>query len=111
MRWTHGVDRALRRLPQQQASALEVRMLRPRGDVASVGQANRGPSRPGLWPCRRGEVRPNDSKLVLGNYEIGHVAHFEGLLDDLRLYRRALTPEEIRAHAAVHPTREKNGHH
>ncbi len=50
---------------------------------------------------RPGEVRPNDAPLVLGNYEAAHPAHFTGLLDDLRLYRRALTAEEIRAHAAV----------
>jgi hypothetical protein len=58
---------------------------------------------------RPGEVRPNDSKLVLGNYEVGHAAHFEGLLDDLRLYRRALTPEEILAHASVRSPGEEGG--
>jgi len=50
---------------------------------------------------RPGEVRPNGSPLVLGNYEVGHPAHFTGLLDDVRLYRRVLTPEEIRTHAAA----------
>jgi hypothetical protein len=48
---------------------------------------------------RPGDVRPNGSKLVLGNYEVGHAAHFTGLLDDVRLYRRALTPEEIARNA------------
>lgn len=48
---------------------------------------------------RPGEVRPNGSHLVLGNYEVGHAAHFTGLLDDVRLYDRALKPDEIRAHS------------
>ena len=52
---------------------------------------------------RPGEIRPNDSPLVLGNYEVGHPAHFTGLLDDARLYGQALTPEAIRAHAAAQP--------
>jgi hypothetical protein len=50
---------------------------------------------------RPGEVRPNGSHLVLGNYEVGHPAHFTGLLDDVRLYRRTLRPEEIHTHAAI----------
>jgi hypothetical protein len=49
---------------------------------------------------RPGEIRPNERHLVLGNYEVGHAAHFAGLLDDVRLYGRALTAQEIRAHAA-----------
>jgi len=49
---------------------------------------------------RPGEVRPNGCHLVIGNYEIDHPAHFTGLLDDVRLYDRALTPNEIRAHLA-----------
>jgi hypothetical protein len=52
---------------------------------------------------RPGEVRPNGCHLVLGNYEVGHSAHFTGLLDDVRLYRRALSPEEIRSHATERP--------
>jgi hypothetical protein len=59
---------------------------------------------------RPGEVRPNDFRLVLGDYEVGHPAQLEGLLDDLRLYGRALTPQEIRAHAAVHPPEDASGH-
>jgi hypothetical protein len=38
---------------------------------------------------------------VLGNYEVGSKAHFIGLLDDVRLYGRALTLEEIRENAAM----------
>lgn len=47
---------------------------------------------------RPGEIRPNNCHFVLGNYEVGHTAHFTGLLDDVRLYRRVLTPQEIRLH-------------
>jgi hypothetical protein len=52
---------------------------------------------------RPGEVRPNNSPLVLGNYEAGHAAYFTGLLDEVRLYRRVLTPEEIRRLADLQP--------
>ena len=44
---------------------------------------------------RPGPVQPNDFHLCLGNYEVGHVAHFEGLLDEVKLYSRALTAEEV----------------
>jgi hypothetical protein len=50
---------------------------------------------------RAGKVGANGSPLVLGNYEVGSKAHFIGLLDDVRLYRRALTSEEIRENAAM----------
>jgi hypothetical protein len=50
---------------------------------------------------RAGKVGANQSPLVLGNYEVGNRAHFIGLLDDVRLYRRALSAEEIRENAAM----------
>ncbi len=46
---------------------------------------------------RPGPVNTNDFHLCLGNYEIDHASHFEGLLDELRLYDRALTAEEVQA--------------
>jgi hypothetical protein len=49
--------------------------------------------------ARPGPVKPNAFHLVLGNYEVGHPSHFTGLLDDVRLYNRALTPDEIHAHS------------
>ncbi len=49
---------------------------------------------------RTGELIPAEGRLVLGNYDVGHRSRFEGLLDEARVYRRALGPEEIRAHAA-----------
>jgi hypothetical protein len=48
---------------------------------------------------RPGEVRPNDRPLCLGNYDVGHRAHFTGDLDEVRLYSRALPPVEILAHS------------
>jgi hypothetical protein len=47
---------------------------------------------------RPGPVKPNDFHLCLGNYEVGHAAHFEGLLDEVKLWGRALTSEEIGRH-------------
>ena len=48
---------------------------------------------------RPGPIKPNTSHLCLGNYEIGHTAHFNGLLDEVRLYGRTLTAEEVRKHS------------
>jgi len=50
---------------------------------------------------RPGPVKPNDYPLTLGSYETGHVAHFVGLLDEVRLYSRALTTQEMRARAGA----------
>ncbi|MFZ2639789.1 MAG: LamG-like jellyroll fold domain-containing protein, partial [Verrucomicrobiia bacterium] len=47
---------------------------------------------------RPAPIKPNACHLCLGNYEIAHPAHFSGLLDEVRLYARALTPEEVRQH-------------
>jgi len=47
---------------------------------------------------RPGPVNPNDFHLCLGSYEVNHAAHFTGLLDEVKLYDRALTPQEIRDH-------------
>ncbi|MBI5800502.1 MAG: glycoside hydrolase family 99-like domain-containing protein, partial [Verrucomicrobia bacterium] len=47
---------------------------------------------------RPGPIKPNAFHLCLGNYEVAHPAHFNGLLDEVRLYARALTPEEVRQH-------------
>ena len=46
---------------------------------------------------RPGPVEPNDFRLCLGNYDTGHGAHFSGLLDEVRLYDRALGAVEVRA--------------
>ena len=47
---------------------------------------------------RPGPAKPNEFHLCLGNYEVKHQAHFTGLLDEVKLYNRALTANEVRAH-------------
>jgi hypothetical protein len=47
---------------------------------------------------RPGPVNPNEFHLCLGNYDIKHASFFTGLLDEVKLYDRALTPEEVREH-------------
>jgi hypothetical protein len=53
--------------------------------------------------ARPGSLLPTDGRIVLGNYEVGHAAFFQGLLDDVRICRRVLLPEEIRANASTLP--------
>ncbi|MEJ5340259.1 MAG: LamG-like jellyroll fold domain-containing protein [Thermogutta sp.] len=48
---------------------------------------------------RRAPITFNSRYLVLGNYEKGHSAHFTGAIDEVRIYSRCLSPEEIAAHA------------
>ena len=55
---------------------------------------------------RPGPIKANDFKLCLGNFDEGHRAHFEGLLDEVRLYSRALSAVEIRRHAARRASEE-----
>jgi len=55
---------------------------------------------------RPGPIKANDFKLSLGNFDEGHAAHFAGLLDEVRLYARALLPAEIERHAAVAQARQ-----
>ncbi|HOZ48791.1 MAG TPA: glycoside hydrolase family 99-like domain-containing protein [Candidatus Hydrogenedentes bacterium] len=45
--------------------------------------------------ARWGVVKDGGTRLTLGNYDVGHAAHFEGLLDDVRVYDHALTDAEI----------------
>jgi len=49
---------------------------------------------------RQGPVRPTDQPLCVGNFAQAHRAHFTGLLDDVRIYSRALSADEIAKHAA-----------
>ena len=49
---------------------------------------------------RPGPVRPNAFHLCLGSYEVDHAAHFDGLLDEVKLYARALSADEVRAQYA-----------
>ncbi len=50
---------------------------------------------------RAGPVGATDARLVLGNFDVGHPAHFDGWLDDVRIYDRALPPEAIRRSSAA----------
>ena len=52
---------------------------------------------------RSGALLPTDGRLVLGSYEVSHAASFHGLLDDVRIYRRVLSGEDIRANATALP--------
>jgi hypothetical protein len=47
---------------------------------------------------RPGPAKSNQFHLCLGNYEVKHPAHFTGLLDEVKLYNRAVTAEEVRVH-------------
>jgi hypothetical protein len=49
---------------------------------------------------RPGPAKANDFHICLGNYEVDHKAFFRGLLDEVKLYNRALTAEEVRKHAS-----------
>jgi len=49
---------------------------------------------------RPGPVKPNTYPLTLGSYEEGHPAFFQGLVDEVRLYSRALSADEVAAHAS-----------
>ena len=64
-----------------------IRLFMDGGEIASM-------SRPG-------PVKPTDAPLVMGNFAEKHRAHFEGELDDVRIWDRALSAAEIRALAAV----------
>ncbi len=44
---------------------------------------------------RLGPIGGNSFPLILGSFAAVHSAHFNGLLDEVRLYSRALTPQEI----------------
>ncbi len=44
---------------------------------------------------RPGRVYGNSWGLCLGSYDPGHVAHFTGLLSDVKIWSRALTAEEL----------------
>ena len=50
---------------------------------------------------RPGRVHANDFPLCIGNFTPGHKAHFQGLLDEVRVYRRALTAADVRSRCAA----------
>lgn len=52
---------------------------------------------------RGGPVKGNDLSLCIGNFDPGHRAFFQGKIDEVKLYNRALSPAELRRHAAEKP--------
>jgi len=53
---------------------------------------------------REGPIQPSEAKLCLGSYAPGHDrAFFQGVIDEVRLYDRALTAEEIAARYRATP--------
>lgn len=61
-------------------------------------------------PCgqmeRRGRINWDGHSMTLGNYEMGHKAYFRGLLDEVRIYGRALSADEIAKMALETPEGE-----
>ncbi len=47
---------------------------------------------------RPGPINSTEFHLCLGNYEIAHPAYFRGVIDEVKLYDRALLPDEIKHH-------------
>lgn len=45
---------------------------------------------------RSGRIGKNNFPIFLGSFAPAHSAHFEGLLDEVKLYNRALSAEELR---------------
>jgi len=70
------------------AGTFDGSMMRVYMDGRECGSMERpGPVKACTWP------------ITLGSYEQGHAAFFTGLLDEVRLYNRALSAEEIAAQA------------
>ena len=46
---------------------------------------------------RPGPINTNNFHICLGNYDVDHASHFNGLLDEVKLYVWSLTPEEVQA--------------
>ncbi|MGQ9732111.1 MAG: LamG-like jellyroll fold domain-containing protein [Candidatus Zipacnadales bacterium] len=50
---------------------------------------------------RNGRIHPPNTHLCLGSYDSGHKAHFTGLLDEVRIYSRALAQGEVEGRAKL----------
>ena len=51
---------------------------------------------------RPGPINPSHFDLVIGGFAPGHRAHFQGRIDEVKLFRRALPAEEVRGrHDAI----------
>ncbi len=50
--------------------------------------------------ARHGPICPSETGLCLGSYSPGHArAFFQGVMDEVKVWNRALTPDEIRRHS------------
>ena len=58
---------------------------------------------------RPGPLQPNSKPLCLGNYDASHAAHFTGLLDEVKLYGRALSCDEVAITSRNMPSRSAGG--
>ena len=86
--WSHRLS-APDPLPADQwshiAASFDNRMLRLYVNGVEVGSLE-----------RTGFINPSSNNLVLGGYSVGLArARFQGALDDVRIYRRVLTADEI----------------
>ncbi|NSW55317.1 MAG: glycoside hydrolase family 99-like domain-containing protein [Armatimonadetes bacterium] len=61
-------------------------------------------------PCgqmeRRGRINWDGHNMTIGNYEAGHRAYFRGVLDEVRIYSRALSADEVAKMAQDAPAGE-----
>ena len=48
---------------------------------------------------RGGSVKPNDLELCIGSFAPNHRAFFQGIVDEVKIYNRALSPSEIKKHS------------
>lgn len=55
---------------------------------------------------RSGPILENGLPIIIGGYQVGHPAFFVGWMDEVKLYNRALSVEEIRA--ALRPASEQS---
>lgn len=89
--WSHHLG-ASKPLPTGRwvhvAGTYDGRLMRVYVDGEECGSMERG-----------GPVKSNAFPLCLGSFAESHHAYFTGLVDEVKLYDRALTAEEIRAHA------------
>jgi hypothetical protein len=68
------------------AATYDGRTMRLYMDAALVGSLERG-----------GRINSTDTHLCLGNYDVGHRAYFDGLLDDVRIWAKALDANDLQA--------------
>ncbi|MCX7048899.1 MAG: glycoside hydrolase family 99-like domain-containing protein [Candidatus Sumerlaeota bacterium] len=90
-KWSHHL-RGVKPVPVGKwthiAATYDGKMMRMYMDGEECGVMERG-----------GRIYPTDADLILGNFSMESHAAFSGLLDEVKLYDRALGADEIRDHA------------